>query len=527
MNPRRSFIRKIVYLAAIAVLLVPLYWLSQPTTGVVEEVDGVRQVVSGSPGGQLARLRTEHGLSEAQLGDLDPVGQTMQLATFGLRGVATVALWEKANNYQKKKDWTNLSATLNQIAKLEPHFITVWKHQAWNLSYNVSAEFDDYRERYHWVIEGIDFLKQGVGLNRKEPHLVSDVGWFNAQKIGRADESEQFRVLYREDDDYHANDEEYGGSRPVEFRDNWLVGKYWFGRAEVLVDENPARLKKTPPLVFFSQRPMCQMNYSEFLEKDGTFGEKARLAWKRAGQEWHEFGSRELPAGKGELIRLNDTEAHYEAIKQLNAELDRMAPGVREALYEQKYGLLTDEQKEALQTPIDKLSVEQFQLAREAGAAVLVAPQEVARRITGPDRKKALEMADQITQAEKLIRLIAGDRQIVNFEYWRMRAAMEQAEATRLARENIYKGEEAARSGFLPSAKEYYDAGLAKWRELLDSEEFGFLINEANTMNELKETIDDYRRLLEKRDEAFPEDFILQDVVDANRRMGGSGGMEE
>ena len=103
MNPRRSFLRKIVYLVAIAVLLVPLYWLGQPTTGTVEEIDGVRQVVSGKPGGKLAQLRTKYGLSEAQLGDLDPVGETMQLATFGLRGVATVVLWEKATTTRRRR----------------------------------------------------------------------------------------------------------------------------------------------------------------------------------------------------------------------------------------------------------------------------------------------------------------------------------------------------------------------------------------------------------------------------------------
>jgi len=149
---------------------------------------------------------------------------------------------------------------------------------------------------------------------------------------------------------------------------------------------------------------------------------------------------------------------------------------------------------------------------------VVVTPQEVARRITGPDRKKALEWAEQITQAEKLARLIAGDRQIVNFEYWRMRAQVEQTPQARAAREFIYKADEAAKKGYLPSAKEYYDAGLAKWRELLDSKEFSFLATEANTVDELMEIIARYRRLLEKRDEPFPEDFILQDVIDFDQR---------
>ena len=108
------------------------------------------------------------------------------------------------------------------------------------------------------MIEGIEFLKQGVTLNRREPRLLSDLGWFNGPQDrpgGRM--PRQFRELFRKDDDFHANDEEYGGSRPVEFRDNWLVGKYWFGRAEALVDDG-ASLKKTAPLVFFSSAPCAR-----------------------------------------------------------------------------------------------------------------------------------------------------------------------------------------------------------------------------------------------------------------------------
>ena len=52
MNPRRSFVRKIVYLVAIALLLVPLFWISQPST------IGAKGT-PGTPGGQLAQLRAE------------------------------------------------------------------------------------------------------------------------------------------------------------------------------------------------------------------------------------------------------------------------------------------------------------------------------------------------------------------------------------------------------------------------------------------------------------------------------------
>ena len=130
----------------------------------------------------------ESGLSQTQLGQIDPTSETIKLATFGLRGVAALVLWEKANDYKMKEDWANFAATLNQIIKVQPHFISVWIHQAWNMSYNVSVEFDDYRERYRWVIKGINYLKQGIKYNKNEPRLVWETGWTISQKIGRADE---------------------------------------------------------------------------------------------------------------------------------------------------------------------------------------------------------------------------------------------------------------------------------------------------------------------------------------------------
>ena len=79
-------------LVAIAVLLVPLSVLSQPAD-------------SASPGGYLARLRSRFGLSQANLGEIDPTSETMRLATLGLKNVAVTLLWDRANHYKKVEDW--------------------------------------------------------------------------------------------------------------------------------------------------------------------------------------------------------------------------------------------------------------------------------------------------------------------------------------------------------------------------------------------------------------------------------------
>ena len=130
-------------------------------------------------------MRREERLSQAELGKIDPASASMSLATLGMRGVAANQLWGLAHHYKKTENWDAFKATLNQISKLQPNFVSVWQFQAWNVSYNVSVEFDDYRHRYHWVKKGVDYLIEGSRYNRDEPLLLWDTGWFFGHKMGR------------------------------------------------------------------------------------------------------------------------------------------------------------------------------------------------------------------------------------------------------------------------------------------------------------------------------------------------------
>jgi len=493
MSPRSSFTRKIVYLVGIALLLGPLFWLSHPST-----LEG--------PGGQLAQYRAAHGLSEAQLGDIDPTGQTIKLATLGLRGVAVNVLWEKANEYRKKKDWTGYSAVLTQIAKLEPHFIAVWRHQAWNLSYNVSVEFDDYRGRYAWVIKGIEFLKEGIRYNERVPILYWDVGWYTAQKIGRADESKQFREMFKDDDDYH-------GRVPREFRDNWLVGKKWFLDAQKLVDDGEP-LKGTSPVLFHSDPAMCQMNYGEGLENDGIFGERAKRAWAQAQTEWYEYGLRDIPTSRGDTIHLNDREVYQKELRETEAKLAELAPGLRDQIAAEKEAKLTARERAALAKPYQDRSDQEHETVMMANHKLEVTWNEVAQRVTGANRAKALELAERFRKVQEREAMITSYRQIVNFEYWRRRAEVEQTPEALAARQAIFEADQAFAKADLSAADESFKRGLAEWRKLIDRSDFADIGNDSNFMEVVVETISRYRRLLEKRDEEFPPDFILQDILD-------------
>ena len=568
MNPQRAFTRKIVYGVAICVLLLPLYLLARPTS-------------ADRPGGTLAQWREARGLSQAELGEIDPASETIKLATLGMRGVAANILWSKAANYMKKKDWTNLSATLSQITRLEPNFLAVWRYQAWNLSYNVSAEFDDYRHRYRWVIAGIEFLVRGVTYNDRQPRLYWDVGWFTAQKIGRADESKQFRVMFKADEEFHKQQK----TPSIEERDNWLVGKRWFGRSEELVKRG-ADLQGMSEVVFFSNRPMCQMNYAEGLEEDGTFGDPAQYHWRRAESEWSEFGDYPINTSwedeNGNILKiyLNRREEFAKEADGLRSQLDSLDPGLRERIQMERWGklsdeelgamlyvltsdfaatdevlsgliaqldkhqanwredllpkrkaMLTDEQNAALDVPLRSRTEEQTSLAKAAETEIFdmgfkardkltVKDRDLARRFKGAERSQAAKLASEIEKNQTTAQRIASYRQIVNFEYWRRRAVVEQTPEALKAREFIYDARQSASQALLPEASEKYKAGTAKWAELMNREKFADLKEDSATADTLKEIIAGYMDVLEKRDELFPEDFALQDYVGAQVEKG-------
>jgi hypothetical protein len=499
MNQRQRFIRKIVYVCIIAALLLPLSWLSQPET-------------TEAKGGQLAQMRSEYRLGQAQLGEIDPASETIKLATLGMRGVAANMLWNKSHEYNKNEDWVNLAATLEQIARLQPNFVSVWIYQGWNLSYNISVQFDDYQDRYHWVIRGVDFLKEGAEYNTNEPRLLSKIGYTIGNKIGRADEKVLYRQLFRDDDDFH-------GDRPKAQRDNWLVGREWMLQAEDAVAKG-VPLRGETPLLFYSHPVMCLINYAESLEEEGTFGEVAKDAWRKAAASWVELSNRDMPTQLNMFARLSEKELYEEKSKRAQETLAKLAPeGIREQLLKDKIARLPAEPRSLFEMDPDSLTKEQEQELAYMRFDLAVTHAEVAQAITGEHRAEALQAADEATLADELARAIGVDRDIVNYDYWKLRCEIEPTDAMLTARKQLYDADDAFTSAELTESQRLYEAGLKSWREVLDAHPT--LIKQVNTVDELVEAIDHYRSVLNQLDQKFPEPFALQDVLDAQAVFRG------
>ena len=503
-----SFQRKIMYMAMIALLLIPLYTIGNPATGDPTDADS-------TPGGRLAQLRTEYDLSQAELGQIDPTSESMKLATLGLRGVAANILWTKANKYKRLENWEALIAVVNQMAKLQPNFISVWEFQSHNLSYNVSVEHDDYRFRYQWVKKGIDFLIEGTRYNRREPKLFWSAGWFTGQKFGNSDEKQQFRVLFADDTDFHESLSNHLPISSVEATgpngkpDSWLVSKLWYGRAYDIVDTQGIPLRGRAPHIFFVDGPKAQMNFATAIEGEGYLNERAEIAWRIGGVELDEYSRRLFPTSWGEYIRLAEEEQKLVEAAELTKELDELVPGAREEIYKEKFARLTPSRQKLIED--NTYSDDEYTEFMIAKYETQVYHREIAERAPREIRAKAFRLADRAAAAGVTADRIDRYRENVNFEYWRTRCAVEQLAETVQARSHMYAANKRMDEVLLDEARVEFESAWEKWASIF--EEYPELVQQQMS-SDLIDEIERYSELLAQLDEEIPEDFPLQKLIE-------------
>jgi hypothetical protein len=268
---RSNFRRKVAYMGMALALFVVILFVREP----------------------IRQTRAAYKLSDDTLGDVDPTSSTMVLVLGGLRGVASNLLWTQALEMQKEQDWTNLEVVVKSIVKLEPHFISIWTFQGWNLAYNVSVEWDQVSDKYYWIKQGIKFLRNGTEVNENSPELRWDTGWTYFHKIGRADEAALLRAIYKGDDkpEIDAQGREHPAFNPDEILvrdnpvdelihygagsvDNYQASLGWFQKAVNKCNQLNIRPKRMGEVAFRSYPAHAQINHAQSEEEQGNFGEK-------------------------------------------------------------------------------------------------------------------------------------------------------------------------------------------------------------------------------------------------------------
>jgi len=171
---QQAFQRKLIYLFSIIVLLTGSWlWRHRVVEAQAEPL----------------------GVLEASRGDVELSGKFLRLSLTGMRGVVTSYLWMTAIDNQRKNQWNELERNVRTLTKLQPHFITPWIFQAWNLSYNVSVSLDRTSDKYFYIARGQQLLAEGERQNRDSPEIRWTLGFTYQHKITMHDETNVLRSL--------------------------------------------------------------------------------------------------------------------------------------------------------------------------------------------------------------------------------------------------------------------------------------------------------------------------------------------
>jgi hypothetical protein len=134
----------------------------------------------------LNRDRDTLGLTHAAvLENAPPVLAFTTVALGGFRGLISNLLWIRANDLQLDDKFFEATQLADWITKLEPTFPSVWIFQGWNMAYNISVKFKDFPDRWRWVENGIELLRdEGLRYNPNNVDIYRELGWFFQHKMG-------------------------------------------------------------------------------------------------------------------------------------------------------------------------------------------------------------------------------------------------------------------------------------------------------------------------------------------------------
>lgn len=94
-------------------------------------------------------------------------------------------LWIRATKSKEEGRIFDAYQLADLICELQPKFPDVWAFQAWNMSYNISVTCSAPEERWRWVRNGYELLRdRGIPLNPNNTQLYRELSWILFHKVG-------------------------------------------------------------------------------------------------------------------------------------------------------------------------------------------------------------------------------------------------------------------------------------------------------------------------------------------------------
>ncbi len=112
-------------------------------------------------------------------------------AVGAIRGIVVDYLWIRVQMMKEKGLYYEIKADADLITKLQPRFAQVWAFHGHNMAYNISVCTNTPEERWAWVRQGIDLVRnQGLRYNPNDLELSKELAFWFAHKIeGTSDDA--------------------------------------------------------------------------------------------------------------------------------------------------------------------------------------------------------------------------------------------------------------------------------------------------------------------------------------------------
>lgn len=138
--------------------------------------------------------------SDAQLKYTDeaaagaPVAVVVAQSVGVVRGLIANYLWIRADKLKEDGKFYEAYQLSRWITQLQPRYASVWSFQAWNMAYNISVATHTREERWQWVRDGIQLMRNyGIRYNPNEMMLYRELAWFFLHKIdGVTDDANRY-----------------------------------------------------------------------------------------------------------------------------------------------------------------------------------------------------------------------------------------------------------------------------------------------------------------------------------------------
>ena len=135
----------------------------------------------------LNRDRDQLGLTRMSvLQNAPPLLAFTTVALGGFRGLISNYLWIRSNDLQLDDKFFEAAQLADWITDLEPHFEQVWIFEAWNMAFNISVKFKDASDRWRWVEQGIELLRdRALRYNPDAVMIYQNLAWLFQFKMGQ------------------------------------------------------------------------------------------------------------------------------------------------------------------------------------------------------------------------------------------------------------------------------------------------------------------------------------------------------